>query len=303
MLSRTADHLYWLTRYLERAENLARVLDAANHLSLSGGVDAVSCWAPVLAISGGTEAYDRKYGAVNGIDVISHAVLDWSNGSGVLSCLKAARENAHAVRSVLPTELWQAINAMWLEARTLDGPALRQRGLIGFGEWVRERSQLVRGIALGTMRRGEPYHFMRLGTFLERADDIARILQVMDDRRDAEAARQLRWAGILRGFDALQPYRAAYGSDVVPSRVARLMILDAEQPRSLHFCMDIVHNHLETLCPPCEGTRLAGAIHSSLRFGRLEDLLADGLAPYCARFVADANRLCNQLHVDFLMAS
>lgn len=303
MLSRTADHLYWMARYLERAETLARTLAAANHLSLSGGVDPASCWTPVLAISGGPEAYAERRGPVTAVEAINYTVLDWGNSSSVLSCLKAARENAHAVRSIIPTEVWQAINGTWLEARSLDGPGLRQRGLIGFGEWVRERSQLVRGIGLGTMRRDEPFHFMRLGTFLERADGIARILEALDARKDSEAARQLRWAGILRAFDAMQAYRAFFGADVVPEKIARMLILEPELPRSLYFCMDLVYGHMQTLCPPCEGTRLAGAIHSSLRFGRLEDLLADGLAPFCRRFIDGNNRLGNQIHIDFLMAS
>jgi uncharacterized alpha-E superfamily protein len=307
MLSRTADHLYWMSRYIERVENVARFLDVANRLSLSGG-DAEDCWQPVLTIAGGAAAYKTRMGAVTPVGTINWAVLDHANGSSIHGCLRAARENAHAARSVIPNELWEAINSTWMEAKRLDGAGLREQGLTGFCEWVKERSHLVRGATYGTMLRDEAFHFVRLGTFLERADNTARLLGVLADgvtaaSRATEAADQLHWAAVLRSVSAYKAYRALTREDVSPAGVAEMLILNADMPRSLHACMDAVTVILERLCASCECTRLAGGAHAQLHYGRLEQLLVGGLAPFIDEFILGNNLLGDQIHSDFLMAS
>ncbi|MCR6632069.1 MAG: alpha-E domain-containing protein [Magnetospirillum sp.] len=305
MLSRTADHLYWMSRNIERAENISRFLDVANRLSLSGG-GARDCWKPPLTITGGPEAYAERYGGVTAGNVITWVVLDGANPSSIYSCWKCARENAHAVRSVIPTELWEIINATWLEVKTIDGARLREQGLTGFCEWVKDRSHTVRGAAHGTMLRDEAFHFVRLGTFLERADNTARLLSVRSKGVTAEtrvvpASDQLHWAAVLKSVSAYKSFRALTREDVSPAGVAEMLIMNADMPRSLHSCLDAVAVILDRISPVAECTRLAGAAHAQLHYGRLEQLLAEGLDCFIEGFIIRNNALGSQIHADFLM--
>ena len=305
MLSRTADHLYWMSRNIERAENISRFLDVANRLSLSGG-GARDSWQPPLTITGGTDAYHQRHGEVAAVNVINWAVLDASNPSSIYSCLRIARENAHAVRSVIPNELWEIINSTWLELKTIDGARLREQGLTGFCEWVKERSHTVRGATHGTMLRDEAFHFVRLGTFLERADNTARLLGVRSagvtaETRVVAASDQLHWAAVLKSVSAYKAYRALTREDVSPAGVADMLIMNADMPRSLHFCLDAVASILERISSTAECTRLAGAAHAQLHYGRLEELLADGLDKFVSAFITGNNALGSEIHADFLM--
>ncbi len=305
MLSRTADHLYWMSRYMERAENIARFLDVANRLSLSGGArDA--CWRPVLTIGGGEPGYASGQGEVTPVGVIAYAVLDGANGSSMLSCLRAARENAHAVRSVIPSELWESINATWLDAKTITGARLREQGLVAFCDWVKDRSHLFRGATYGTMMRDEAFHFTRMGTFIERADNTARLLGVRAqgvtaDTRDADPAEQLHWAAVLRSVSAYKAYRTLYRDGLSPAGVADLLILRDDMPRSLHACLDKIAVDLQALCASCECTRMAGGLHAELHFGRLASILGGGLDGAVNSFIDRNNQLAAQIHADFLM--
>jgi uncharacterized alpha-E superfamily protein len=303
MLSRTADHLYWISRHMERAENIARFLDVANRLSLSGG-DNAAVWQPVLTIAGGTNGQDE----VTPVGVINWAVLDGNNSSSIQSCLRAARENAHAVRSAIPNELWESINSTWLEARSIGGPRLREMGLEGFLDWVKQRSHVHRGVTYGTMVRDEAFHFLRLGTFLERADNTARLLGVRAEgvtaaSTGADAHDTLHWGAVLRSVGAFRAYRTLFKGEVTPASAADMLIMMAEMPRSLHACLDMVTRILDTLSGQSECARLAGAAHAELHWGRLDALLAEGLDTFVARVLATNNALCEQIHADFMMAA
>ncbi|NFV79780.1 alpha-E domain-containing protein [Magnetospirillum aberrantis] len=307
MLSRTADHLYWMSRNIERAENIARFLDVANRLSLSGG-NARDCWQPALTITGGTEAYQERHGQVVAVSVISWAVLDPANPSSIYSCLRIARENAHAVRSVIPTELWEIINSTWLELKNIDGHRLREQGLTGFCEWIKERSHTVRGATHSTMLRDEAFWFVRLGTFLERSDNTARLLGVRSegvtaDTRVVSASAQLHWAAVLKSVSAYKSYRALTRDDVSPAGVADMLIMNPAMPRSLHTCMDTVSTILERISPTAECTRMAGAAYARLHYGKLSELLANGLDKFVSQFILDNNALGTEIHEDFLMSS
>ncbi|MBC7952656.1 MAG: alpha-E domain-containing protein [Rhodospirillaceae bacterium] len=305
MLSRTADHLYWMSRNIERAENIARFLDVASRLALSG-VSARDCWAPALTITGGVEAYTERHGEASAGAVITWAVLDSTNPSSIFSCLKYARENAHAVRSVVPTELWEVINSTWLALKGIDGARLREQGLTGFCEWVKDRSHTVRGATHSTMLRDEAFSFVRLGTFLERADNTARLLEVRSqgvtaETRVVEASDQLHWAAVLKSVSAYKAYRALTRDDVSPAGVAEMLIMNADVPRSLHFCLNAVSEILERISPVAECTRLAGALHAQLHYGRLDQILAEGLDGFVTDFLARNNEVGSQIHADFLL--
>jgi uncharacterized alpha-E superfamily protein len=180
MLSRTADHLFWMARYTERAENTARMLDVNIQTQLLPQSAAVAeqSWRAVLGISELQPAFNEKYAQVRRKDVLDYMVRDPDNSSSIASCLTHARENARAVRGTLTTEVWETQNTTWLEMNHLLKDGMLERDAGEFFEWVKHRSHLSRGVTIGTMLKDEAFYFIRLGTFLERADNTARILDV-----------------------------------------------------------------------------------------------------------------------------
>ncbi|MGI9134022.1 MAG: alpha-E domain-containing protein, partial [Rhodoferax sp.] len=180
MLSRTADHLFWMSRYTERAENTARMLDVNYQTALLPQSQAVAQagWQGLLSISELSAMYAERYGAIEARKVMDFMVKDERNPSSILSCLGAARENARAVRGTLTTEVWETQNQTWLEVRRMLKSGEFERDPGAFFEWVKFRWHLSRGVTVGTMLMDEALHFMRLGTFLERADNTARLVDV-----------------------------------------------------------------------------------------------------------------------------
>jgi len=280
-------------------------LEVANNLALSGG-DPEQVWQPVLTIADGTQTDDSVRSDLDMNGVIRWSLLDGSNPSSIMSCLRAARENAHAVRSVIPNDMWEVINATWLEARPLTWDKLMNRGLIVFCDWVKERANLFRGVSLGSMIRDEVYLFLRLGTYMERADNSARLLGVMGDgitsrSLESDAAEQLHWAAVLKSVGALKAYRLSHKGDITPVGAAQILILNETMPRSLHFCMKQVSEILTDLAVGYECTRMAGSVHAALHFGVLSELLEPGLDVFVAKFLRDNNALGLQVSSDFLM--
>lgn len=180
MLSRTADNLYWMARYVERAENMARLLDVSYRLSqLTGSNGHTSAeWRTALSIAGQLPLFLEKHNMVTASNVIAFVALDQDNQSSIVSCLHQARESARAERGVIPSELFESLNSAWLELREANYTKVVDMGFRAFFDWVKERSHLFRGISVGTMVRGDSFCFNRLGTFVERADNTARLLDV-----------------------------------------------------------------------------------------------------------------------------
>ena len=180
MLSRTADHLFWMSRYTERAENTARMLDVNYQTSLLPQSQAVALvgWQGLISISELLPAYTELHGDIAAREVMDFMVKDESNPSSIVSCLSAARENARAVRGTLTTEVWETLNTTWLDVKRMIKADEFERDPSQFFEWVKFRSHLSRGVTVGTMLMDEALYFMRLGTFLERADNTARLVDV-----------------------------------------------------------------------------------------------------------------------------
>jgi uncharacterized alpha-E superfamily protein len=180
MLSRTADHLFWMARYMERAENTARMLDVNYQMSMlpQSAEEAEQGWRSLLGISELTALYNQHHAKVTAHEVMDFMVGDADNASSIVSCVRAARENARAVRGALTTEVWETQNQTWLEFNRLLGSGNFQRDPSALFEWVKFRSHLSRGVTVGTMLQDEALHFLRIGTFLERADNTARLLDV-----------------------------------------------------------------------------------------------------------------------------
>jgi uncharacterized alpha-E superfamily protein len=312
MLSRTADHLYWMARYTERAENTARMLDVAVQTSMlpQSAEDAERGWRALLRISELQQAFDDKYGVFNAADVLNFMVSDPSNSSSIAACLRAARENARAVRGALTTEVWETQNATWLEMRRRMEAGELQHDPSEFFEWVKYRSHLSRGVTLGTMLKDEAMYFIRLGTFLERADNTARILDVKylaakeNGSLEAPAQRDYYyWAALLRSVSGFEVYRKVYRDVITPDRVAELLMLHADMPRSLLACMEQVVENLKAVRNDVsfDTERLAGKLHAELQFGRIEDILAAGLHQTLTAFLERISEVGNRVSRDFLV--
>ncbi|PKO69094.1 MAG: hypothetical protein CVU20_12355 [Betaproteobacteria bacterium HGW-Betaproteobacteria-14] len=309
MLSRTADHLFWMSRYIERAENLARLLDVTWQMSLvPQSLEAANQnWNAIIALNSLEESFAKKYAEVNADNVLRFMVSDPDNFASIYSCLRLARENAHAVRGTVTAEMWETLNSTWLEAREKSFEQIINAGVGEFFEWVKMRSSLSRGTTLGTLLQDEAYHFIRLGTLLERADNTARILDVkyhvLRPHGDEGATDFYQWGALLRSVSAFEVYRKVYRDVITPERVTELLILRSDMPRSLHFCMNGVVKNLDLIANSHsdETARHAGMLHAQLHYARVEDILAEGLHPWLTDFMDRIYALGDGISRDFLV--
>ena len=319
MLSRTADHLYWMARYIERAENTARMLDVNLSTSLlpQSAQAAEGGWRAMLSISELMPQFDQKHPMLSPREVIDFMVRDPGNSSSIYCCLQAARENARAVRGTLTTEVWETHNDTWLGLQRLLRERLLDRDPQEFFEWVKFRSHLSRGVTIGTMLKDEAFYFVRLGTFLERADNTARLIDVKfhgadqpglpgsDEAAETQDTRLdfYHWAAVLRSVSAFEIYRKVYRDVITPSRVAALLILRGDMPRSLLSCLNEVCLNLEMVrnSRSDETERRAGLLRAELRYGTIEDILARGMHRFLTSFLERVNDLGGRISRDFLV--
>lgn len=320
MLSRTADHLFWMARYTERAENTARMLDVNVQTSMlpQSDLDAEQGWRAMLGISELQSAYDQQHSTLQARAVIDFMVRDPANPSSITACLTEARENARAVRGTLTTEVWEIQNQTWLDMQKRLQSGLLEQDPSQFFEWVKYRSHLSRGVTLGTMLKDDAVHFIRLGTFLERADNTARILDVKfhgargdgngngggNGRQDEAAQRDFYyWAALLRSVSGFEIYRKVYRDVITPARIAELLMLRGDMPRSLLACMDEVVQNLREVRNDlsADSERFAGRLHAELQFGRIDDILRAGLHDTLTEFLQRINELGNRISRDFLV--
>src|SRR5690606_18211313 len=250
-----------------------------------------------LSISELQDLFEAKDRPVNQREVLDFMVRDPDNPSSIASCLHHARENARAVRGALTSEVWEVHNATWLKLHEYLQSGLYSYDPGQFFEWVKYRSHLSRGVTLGTMLKDESLHFLRLGTFLERADNTARLIDVKFhgmrysaaelETQDATPADFYYWTSLLRSVSAFEIYRKVYRDVITPHRVAELLMLDPEMPRSLIACLEEVIDNLRRLSNSSSGEteRLAGKLHAELKFARIEEILEADLHEYLKRFL------------------
>ena len=320
MLSRTADHLFWMARYMERAENTARMLDVNYQTSLLPQSEqaAEAGWRGLLSISELTDDFRQRYGGTfSARQVMEFMVRDEANSSSIHSCLRAARENARAVRGALTTEVWETQNQTWLEFKRRVASGDFQRDPGDFFEWVKFRSHLSRGVTLGTMLQDEAFHFLRIATFLERADNTARLLdvkfhaverEVFGAAPRAEPAEPQEvdfyyWSAILRSVSGFEVYRKVYRNVIRPEKVAELLILRPDMPRSLASCINEVVLNLERVANAHSGNTLrrAGRLRADLQYGRIDEILATGLHAYLTQFLDRVGDIGIGISRDFLV--
>ncbi|MCW5730938.1 MAG: alpha-E domain-containing protein [Alphaproteobacteria bacterium] len=313
MLSSTAKNLYWLARYIERAENTARILEATNRIALltrgrpQGGAE----WLSVTGIYGCEMALRERH-ANPGLEELMHFMaFDEHNPSSIYCGVRAARNNARAERNNLTTDVWENLNGMWLELQSMARQGGPGGDWHGFLDWVKKQAQLVTGAAQSTLLRDEAFNFLALGNFIERGDSTARILDVKyhillpKGEPVGGSIDYYHWSEILSCVSAFRIYRRVYASAIEPWRVAELMILRRDLPRSLHFCQRQVNFHLEELAEAFaarhEAHRLSGEIYSQLRYGRIELIFQNGLHEFLTDFIQRNGRLSDQIERDFLM--
>jgi uncharacterized alpha-E superfamily protein len=333
MLSRTADHLFWMARYMERAENTARMLDVNYQTALlpQSAAAAELGWKGLLSISELTSDFAKRHGEVTAQRVMDYMVSDAANPSSIRSCLMAARENARAVRGTLTTEVWETQNQTWLEFQRMVADGAFQKDPGTAFEWVKFRSHLSRGVTVGTMLQDEAFHFLRIGSFLERADNTARLLDVKfhamghevfgthppgqsQSQSQSQGAKELdggngngkdveydfyHWSAILKSVSGCKAYRNV----IRPEKVAELLILRADMPRSLAACMQEVLSNLSMVAneQSSETLRRAGRLHADLRYGHIEEIMDTGLHAYLTQFLERVSTLGVGISRDFLV--
>lgn len=308
MLSRTADNLYWLSRYMERADFLARIIEAAQRLatlpSAYGGTG--SEWESTLNAAGALDGYRDHIGEVNETDAIFYLAFDRQNPSSICNCIEYARTNARSVRTALTIEMWQAINTAWLEVKRFE-MSLGKRGPIDrlelsrFLEFVRKASLDFDGSAHRTMLRDDAHWFSRLGLYVERADTTARILDVKynvllpETEQVGGSLDYFQWTAILRAVSALTAYNWVYKDSIKPWFVADLLILRPEMPRSLRSCYDDIVRLLDNIGRAYGKTgksqNMARAILERLAQGDMKHVFGMGLHEFLTEFIESNDAL------------
>jgi uncharacterized alpha-E superfamily protein len=311
MLARVGDKVFWMSRMMERAENMARILGVTS--------DVVLCTTPEtqeqnllapLTINASTALYFERYDTVSLPALIDFMALDEHNPSSIYTCLQLARDNAHAVRWQITSEMWETLNATWIEMRSFRREHVMGPGATRFFDWVKERSHLFRGVTYGTLMRGEAFNFSRLGTFLERADDTARILDVkyhillprVDDV--GGALDYYQWAALLKSVSGFETYRSIYRDQIYPAKVAELLILERRMPRSLAACLEQIVQSLSRVYGRHDqpAKRLAAELQARLVHGDIDEIFRGGLHEYLTEFLEDVGELGQRIQRAYLGA-
>ena len=313
MLSRVAESIYWMSRYIERAENVARFVDVNLNLMLDLPGDSAQQWQPLVDITGDTEAFAKRYGSATQRNIIQFLTFDTENVNSILSCLRAARENARSVREIISSEMWEHLNQSYL---MVTAAAASGAGLTDPQELcasVKMASQMFAGVTDTTMTHGEGWHFSRLGRKLERADKTSRILDVkyfllLPTVQDVgTTVDDIQWAAVLRSASALEMYHKRHGR-ISPSRIVEFLLLDREFPRAIHYCLMAARESVHAISGTPSGMfrspveQLLGMLCSELAFAQIDDIIASGLHQYLDELQTKMNQVGMHIHETFFAA-
>lgn len=307
MLGRTANDLFWLSRYIERAENMARLIEAGYRIALLPriGDDNKQEWGSTLESAGCAEKYFAKHSALDTRNVIHYLLFDADNPSSIHTCLAAARRNARAQRTALTREMWESLNGSWLEFQTIKPETLRPDALPRILDWIKERSAGYRGALLNTILRNDTYYFSQLGTFLERSDNTARILDVKyyvllpSPTMVGSGVDNAQWESILRSVSAHRSYHWVYKDSYRSWRIADYLILNRAMPRSLRACYGEIGEALDGLFvlygeeKPCLET--AKSTLSLLNKANIDTIFQSGLHEFLLEFIGRNNRVAHEI--------
>ncbi|CAN7298574.1 alpha-E domain-containing protein [Pararhizobium sp. LjRoot235] len=305
MLGRTANGLYWMFRYIERAENSARLIDAGLRMSLTRSQATEDDWDGVLQSSGVRDIYDDLYENLTSTDAIDFLLRDKSNPSSVMSCIDSGRNNARMVRTALTRETWEATNECWLDLKTMLARRVKAADLPEAIDAIKRKTGLIRGAFHGTMLRNEIFNFSRIGTFIERADNTARILDVKyyvllpAVSQVGSSIDNVQWESILRSVSAHRSYGWVYEAEYKPSHIADFLILNGRMPRSLAYCYEKIASNLGYLAREYGESHAAHATAAetlaSLRSHSIKDVMDQGLHEYIENFISYNNRLGQEI--------
>ena len=291
MLSRVADSVYWMSRYVERAENVARFVDVNFQLMLDAPEGHDQQWEPLVATTGDRTPFTKQYGSATEENVTKFLTFEGENPNSILSCLRTARENARSVREIISSEMWLQLNRFYLMVKSAAESAGGLEDPQEFFAAVKQASHLFTGVSDATMTQGEAWHFARLGRMLERADKTSRILDVKYFLllRSAEDVGtpfdDIQWAAVLRSASAFEMYRKRHGR-ISPKGVVDFLLLDREFPRAIQFCLLEARDSLHAISGTPLGTfrhppeKLLGQLCSDLSFTTVDEIVKQGLHEY-----------------------
>lgn len=302
MLSRVADSIYWMGRYVERAENVARFVDVNLNLTLDAPADADEQWQPLINTTGDHEGFEERYGEATRETALLFLTFDSENPNSILSCLRAARENARSIREIISSEMWLQLNKSYLMVKEAADSGGKLESLHNFFSSVKLSSHLFTGITDATMTHGEAWHFCRLGRKLERADKTSRILDVkyyilLRSVADIGTAfDDIQWAAMLRSASSFEMYRKRHGR-ISPKQIVDFLVLSPEFPRAIRFCLNGARDSLHAISgtPPGffrnSAEKLLGQLCSDLAYATVDDLIGAGLHEYLDELQTQMNRV------------
>jgi uncharacterized alpha-E superfamily protein len=305
MLGRTANGLFWMFRYIERAENIARLIDAGLRMSLTRSGESDGDWEGVLLSAGMSQAFENEYETVSSADAIDFMLRSRNNPSSVMSSIEAARNNARMVRTALTRETWEATNECWIELKQLLTRKVRPQDLPGVIDIIKRRTGLIRGAFHGTMLRNDIYNFARIGTFIERADNTARILDVKyyvllpSVSHVGTSLDNVQWESILRSVSAHRSYGWVYDAALNPTNIADFLILNGQMPRSLAYCYEKICSNMHYLEEHSGEKPIAHKTAEdtlkSLKKGSIREVMDQGLHEFLEEFIGYNNKLGAQI--------
>lgn len=299
MLSRVAENIYWMSRYIERAENTARLVSVGTSLMLDLPTGMRQGWGPLIAISGCDEIYLKSHGDYGERAVLRFMIGAKDNPASILGSLQSARENCRTIRDIVPREVWEQINALHFYAREHMQEGLTKRGRHPFTQQIVLRSQTIAGKVSGTMNRDQGYQFLRLGRGLERADMTTRILDVSsanllhEDGPDLEPFANTRWMAVLKSLSGYQMYRRSQQPRVLRSAVIRFLLQSPVFPRAVYYCVNQVEASIAELPRNEAALRVVGRLKRSLTSSGVEKLDREALHSFIDEFqitVSDLHR-------------
>lgn len=310
MLSRVADSMFWMSRYIERAENVARFVDVNSQMMLDLRSDEASQWEPLVITSGDHEPFQKRFGKATKENVIQFLTFDRENPNSIISCVTSARENARSIRDSMPLLMWEQLNTFYLMVKDQAARSQFADTPYEFFAAVKHASHLFVGAADATMSRGEGWHFCRIGRLLERADKTSRLLDVkyfilLPTVADiGTPIDNIQWAAVLRSASALEMYRRKHGR-IMPRNVIDFLVLDREFPRAVNYCIEKADQSLHSISGTPTGTfgniaeQRMGQVRSELAYLRVQEVISSGLHEFFDALQTNLNKLGEAIHDTF----
>ncbi len=307
LLSRVAEAVYWMARYIERAENVARFIAVNQNLTLDLPRDGDDQWQPIVDTTGDRAAFLKHYGSATQENVVRFLAFDPQNRNSICSCVLSARENARSVRETISSEMWEQINSLYL---LITSESRKPSHLPDFCHQVRMACHLFEGITDVTMSHNEAWHFIRLGASLERADKTTRILDVkyfmlLPSPLDIGTPYDdVQWAAVLKSVSGFEMYRKRHGR-ISPERIVEFLLFDAEFPRAVRYCIGLADDSLHAITGTrhgafsCAAEQRAGMLRSELDYAQVESILKSGLHEFFDSLQMKMNRIDEDILGDF----